>query len=58
MTTYCLVPPFRKAKFCDVPSRVIVKVGCAVDLEMLRNTALACDKMCCLQFGASTGTKC
>jgi hypothetical protein len=26
----CLTPVFRKAKFDDVPTRAIVKVGCAV----------------------------
>jgi hypothetical protein len=30
MTLYCFVPPFRKAKFCGVPSRAIVKVGIVV----------------------------
>jgi hypothetical protein len=27
---YCYVAPLRKAKFCGVPSRPIVKFGCAV----------------------------
>jgi hypothetical protein len=30
VVTYCFVPPLRKAKFRDVPSRVTVKIGCAV----------------------------
>jgi hypothetical protein len=40
VATYCFVPPFRKAKFCGVPSRAIVKVGCAVGRKRLRNTGL------------------
>jgi hypothetical protein len=32
--------PIRKAKFCGVPSRAIVKIGCAVRKKRLRNTAL------------------
>jgi hypothetical protein len=38
---YRLVPPLYKKKFCGVPSRAIVKVGCAVGKERLWNTALA-----------------
>jgi hypothetical protein len=38
--TYCFASPFRKAKFCGVPSRANVKVGCAVGKRKLRNTAL------------------
>jgi hypothetical protein len=35
------VPPFRKAKFCGVPSRASVTVGRAVDKKKkLRNTSL------------------
>jgi hypothetical protein len=30
VATYCFVPPLRKAKFCGVPSRTTIKVGCAV----------------------------
>jgi hypothetical protein len=37
--TYCCVPPFSKAKFCGVPSRDIVKVGCAGGRKRSRNTA-------------------
>jgi hypothetical protein len=33
MATYCFVPPFHKAKFCGVPSRATVKLGCAVGKE-------------------------
>jgi hypothetical protein len=32
--------PFRKAKFCDVPSGAIVKVGRVVDKRKLQNTEL------------------
>jgi hypothetical protein len=35
VATYCFVSPFRKAKFCGVPSRAI---GCAVDKKRLRCT--------------------
>jgi hypothetical protein len=38
VATYCFVTPFRKAKFCGVPSRAIVKVWCAVGVKRLRNT--------------------
>jgi hypothetical protein len=37
VVTY-FVPRFRKAKFCVVPSRATVKVGCAVGINMLQNT--------------------
>jgi hypothetical protein len=37
VATY-FVPPFREAKFCDVPSLVIIKVGCAVGKKRLRKT--------------------
>jgi hypothetical protein len=30
VATYSFVPPFRKAKFRGVPSRAMVKFGCAV----------------------------
>jgi hypothetical protein len=40
MAVYSFVPPFRKAKFCDVPSRVFNKLGCAAGEKSLRNTAL------------------
>jgi hypothetical protein len=34
------LPTFRKAKFCGVPSRAIVKVVCAVGNKQLRNTVI------------------
>jgi hypothetical protein len=40
MAMYSFVPPFREAKFCDVPSCVFGKLGCSADEESLRNTAL------------------
>jgi hypothetical protein len=39
VATYCFLPYFLKAKFWGVPSRTIVKVGCAVGKNRLRNTA-------------------
>lgn len=33
MATYCFVPLVRKAKFCSVPSRVIVEIKSAVGIE-------------------------
>jgi hypothetical protein len=40
VATYCFVPSFRKAKSCGVPSRAIVKVGCAVGKKRSRDTGL------------------
>jgi hypothetical protein len=40
VATYCFVPSFRKAEFCGVPWRDIVKVGYAVGKKRLRNTDL------------------
>jgi hypothetical protein len=40
VATYCFVPPFRKAIFCGVPSRAIVKAGGAVGKRRYRNTVL------------------
>jgi hypothetical protein len=37
VATYCFVPTFRKAKFCGVPSGVIVIVGCAAGKTRLLN---------------------
>jgi hypothetical protein len=37
---YSFVPPFRKAKFCGVPSRVFDKLGCAAGEKSLRNTGI------------------
>jgi hypothetical protein len=40
MAMYSFVPPFRKAKFCGVPSCVFDKLGCAAGEKRLRNTAI------------------
>jgi hypothetical protein len=40
MAMYSFVPPFRKAKFCGVPSCVFEKLGCAAGEESFRNTVL------------------
>jgi hypothetical protein len=40
MAMYIFVPPFREAKFCGVPSRVVNKLGCAAGEKRLRNTGL------------------
>jgi hypothetical protein len=38
MLMHSFVSPFRKAKFCGVPSRVFDKLGCAAGEKRLRNT--------------------
>jgi hypothetical protein len=40
VVTYSLVPPFRKAKYCGVPSGATVQVGCTVSKTSLLNTVL------------------
>jgi hypothetical protein len=40
MAMYSFVHPFREAKFCDVPSCVFDKLGCAAGENSLRNTGL------------------
>jgi hypothetical protein len=40
MAVYSFVPPFRKAKFCGVPSCDFDKSGCAAGEKTLRNTDL------------------
>jgi hypothetical protein len=47
VATYCLVPLSHKAKFCGVPSRAIVNVGCAMGKRKLRKTALERRKPVC-----------
>jgi hypothetical protein len=37
---YSLVPSFREAKFCGVPSRIFDKLGCAAGGKRLRNTGV------------------
>lgn len=39
MGMYSFVPPFRKTKFCGVPSCVFEKLGCAADEDSLRDAA-------------------
>jgi hypothetical protein len=47
MAMYNFVSPFRKAKFCGVPSRVFEKSGCAAGKKkMLRSTAKQYYKPC------------
>jgi hypothetical protein len=45
---YCFVPPFLEAKFCVVPSGAIVKVGCVVCKNSLRNNILSMEA--CLEL--------
>jgi hypothetical protein len=40
MAIYSFVPPFRKVKFCGVPSCVFDKLGCAAGEKSLWNTYL------------------
>jgi hypothetical protein len=39
MAIYIFVPHNFKAKFCGMPSRAILKAGCAVGEKRMRNTA-------------------
>jgi hypothetical protein len=57
VATRCFVPPFRKAKFCAVPSRIIVKVGGVVGKERVRITALKDNKRQHSEQRASTHTR-
>lgn len=40
MAVYNFIPAFRAPTFCDLPSGVSDKLGCAADEKRLRNTAL------------------
>jgi hypothetical protein len=40
MAMYSLVPPFREAKFCGVPSCAFDKLGSAAGEKRLRNTGI------------------
>jgi hypothetical protein len=44
MTMHSFVPPFLEAKFCDVPSCVFDKLGCAAGEKRLRNSGLYNDE--------------
>jgi hypothetical protein len=45
MGIHILVPPFREAKFCGVPSHIFDKSECAASKKWLRNTTLAAGKL-------------
>jgi hypothetical protein len=47
VSTCSFAPPFRKAKFCGVPSRAIAKVGCAMDKKVAEHySGLFSDQKC------------
>jgi hypothetical protein len=59
MTMCSVIPPFREAKFCGVPSCVFDKLGCAAGERSLRNTAIGLSilrnpvSLCCVHIRGS-----